>query len=497
MAALHPDSGLGQPVPDSTSLAKSATFAALPPVWPHDVLPTNAAAAAAAGRTLVVLDDDPTGTQTVRDIAVVTAWDVATLTAELSAAPACFYILTNSRSLTPAATRALHFELATNLRAASASTHRAFVVASRSDSTLRGHYPLETDTLAEILGPFDATILTPYFEAGGRYTLHDTHYVAEGDRLVPAAETPFARDAAFGYRSSHLPAYVEEKTAGRIRAADVATISLDLLRSGGPIAVAEKLRGLPRGSVCIVNAAAPRDIEVFAAATLAAESAGSRFLYRTAAGFVAARIGQSPQHALLTPTAFSLPKAHGGLTIVGSYVPKTTAQLSALLANSPVTPIELNVAALLDETRRQPTLTAALTALNAALAAGLDTVVYTSRQLISSTDAAASLAIGRRVSDALIHLVQNLAVTPRYLIAKGGITSSDTATLGLGVRRALVLGQALPGVPVWRLGPEAKFPGLGYVVFPGNVGSDNALADLVARLRRAIDRSELPASRDQ
>ena len=485
MAALHPDSGLGQPVPDSTSLAKSATFAALPPVWPHDVLPTNAAAAAAAGRTLVVLDDDPTGTQTVRDIAVVTAWDVATLTAELSAAPACFYILTNSRSLTPAATRALHFELATNLRAASASTHRAFVVASRSDSTLRGHYPLETDTLAEIFGSFDATILTPYFEAGGRYTLHDTHYVAEGDRLVPAAETPFARDAAFGYRSSHLPAYVEEKTAGRIRAADVATISLDLLRSGGPLAVAEKLRTLPRGSVCIVNAAAPRDIDVFAAATLAAESAGSRFLYRTAAGFVAARIGQSPQHALLAPTAFSLPKAHGGLTIVGSYVPKTTAQLSALLANSPVTPIELNVAALLDETRRQPTLTAALTALNAALAAGRDTVVYTSRQLISSTDAAASLAIGRRVSDALIHLVQNLAVTPRYLIAKGGITSSDTATLGLGVRRALVLGQALPGVPVWRLGPEAKFPGLGYVVFPGNVGSDTALADLVARLSRS------------
>jgi len=485
MAALHPDSGLGQPVPDSTSLAKSATFAALPPVWPHDVLPTNAAAAAAAGRTLVVLDDDPTGTQTVRDIAVVTAWDVATLTAELSAAPACFYILTNSRSLTPAATRALHFELATNLRAASASTHRAFVVASRSDSTLRGHYPLETDTLAEIFSSFDATILTPYFEAGGRYTLHDTHYVAEGDRLVPAAETPFARDAAFGYRASHLADYVEEKTAGRIRAADVATISLDLLRSGGPLAVAEKLRTLPRGSVCIVNAAAPRDIDVFAAATLAAESAGSRFLYRTAAGFVAARIGQSPQHALLAPTAFSLPKAHGGLTIVGSYVPKTTAQLSALLANSPVTPIELNVAALLDETRRQPTITAALTALNAALAAGRDTVVYTSRQLISSTDAAASLAIGRRVSDALIHLVQNLAVTPRYLIAKGGITSSDTATLGLGVRRALVLGQALPGVPVWRLGPEAKFPGLGYVVFPGNVGSDTALADLVARLSRS------------
>ncbi len=454
-------------------------------MWPHDVLAANAAAASASGRTLVVLDDDPTGTQTVRDIAVVTTWDVATLTAELAAAPACFYILTNSRSLTAPASRALHLELAANLRAASAASHRPIVVASRSDSTLRGYYPLETDTLAEVLGPFDATILTPYFEAGGRYTLNDTHYVAEGDRLVPAAATPFARDAAFGYRHSHLPSWVEEKTAGHTRAADVASVSLETLRIAGPAATASLLRALPRGSVCIVNAAAPRDIEVFAAATLAAESTGSRFLYRTAAGFVAARIGQCPQHTLLSPSAFSAPSRHGGLTLVGSYVPKTSTQLAALLATSTVTPIELDVATLLDDAVRSTALANALAQLTHSLAAGRDTVVYTSRQLITSPDTAASLAIGRRVSDSLTFLVRHLAVAPRYLIAKGGITSSDTATLGLGVHRALVLGQALPGVPVWQLGPETKFPGLGYVVFPGNVGSDTALADLVALLSRS------------
>ncbi|MCX6941232.1 MAG: hypothetical protein NTX09_10945, partial [Verrucomicrobia bacterium] len=477
---------LSQPQPTPLpALSKSATFAALVPPWPHDVLPANAVAAAASGQTLVVLDDDPTGTQTVRAIAVVTTWDVATLTAELAAAPACFYILTNSRSLTAEASHALHLELATHLRSASRAAGRPFVIASRSDSTLRGYYPLETDTLSSVLGPFDATLLTPYFEAGGRYTLNDTHYVAEGDRLVPAADTPFARDAVFGYRHSHLPSWVEEKTAGRTRAADVARISIDLLRSAGPHAVAEKLRALPRGSVCIVNAAAPRDIEVFAAATLAAEATGSRFLYRTAAGFIAARLGQSPQHALLPPAAYSTPTTHGGLTLVGSYVPKTSAQLAALLATSAVTPIELDVAALLDDTRRPPTLAAALAHTTAALAAGRDTVVYTSRQLITSSDAAASLAIGRRVSEALVLLIRNLTIAPRYLIAKGGITSSDTATLGLGVRRALVLGQALPGVPVWQLGPEAKFPGLGYVVFPGNVGSDTALAELITRLHRS------------
>jgi len=467
-------------VPDSTSLSRKAAFDALPAVWPTELLADNQAAASTS--TLVVLDDDPTGTQTVRDIAVVTTWDVATLTAELSSAPSCFYILTNSRSLTAPASRALHLELATNLRAAAAATQRRVVVASRSDSTLRGHFPLETDTLAEVLGPFDVTFLAPYFEAGGRYTLSDTHYVAEGDRLIPAAETPFARDAAFGYRHSHLPSWVEEKTAGRTRAADVVSISLDRLRRSGPTVLADMLRGLPRGSVCIVNAAAPRDIEVFAAATLAAEATGSRFLFRTAAGFVAARIGQSPQHALVAPSAFRTPTSHGGLTLVGSYVPKTSAQLAAVLAMPAVTPIELDVATLLDDTRRASTLAAAIATLNGALASGRDVVVYTSRQLVTSTDPTASLAIGRRVSDALIDVVRGLAAAPRYLIAKGGITSSDTATLGLGVRRAIVLGQALPGVPVWRLGSEAKFPGLGYVVFPGNVGSDTALADLIGQL---------------
>ncbi len=467
-------------MPNSTQpLSKAAAFDALPPVWPEDLLASNREAA--ADSTLVVLDDDPTGTQTVSNIAVTTAWDGPTLQSELAAAPACFYILTNSRSLSADASRALHRELATNLRAASAATQRPIVVASRSDSTLRGYYPLETDTLAEVLGPFDATLLTPYFEAGGRYTLNDIHYVAEGDRLVPAAETPFARDAAFGYRHSHLPSWVEEKTAGRVRAADVASISLELIRCGGPAAVAEKLRALPRGSVCVVNAAAPRDMEVVAAATLAAEKAGSRFLYRTAAAWVAARIGQSP-HGLLLSAAFTTDTAHGGLVIVGSYVPKTTTQLQALLANDRLTAIELSVTDLLEPAARASTLAHAIAAMNRAIAGGRDTVVYTSRTLITSTDAATSLDIGRRVSDALIAIVQGLAVTPRYLIAKGGITSSDTATHGLGVRRAVVLGQAIPGVPVWQLGAESKYPGLGYVVFPGNVGADTALADLVARL---------------
>ncbi len=470
-------------MPESAAiLSRSKAFAALPPEWPHDVLASNARLAAEA--TLVVLDDDPTGTQTVRDVPVVTVWDVATLTEELRAAPACFYILTNSRSLTAAASRDLHLELSRNLAEAARHTHRRITVASRSDSTLRGHFPLETDTLAEVLGPFDLTLLSPYFEAGGRYTLEDTHYVADGDRLVPAAETPFARDAAFGYRSSYLPAWIEEKSGGRLRAAEVASISLQLIREGGPDAVTRHLLGLPKGSVCVVNACAPRDIEVVAAATLAVERAGRLLVFRTAAALVAARIGQSPA-GLLATDDFLQDRSTGGLIMVGSYVPKTTAQLQRLLETTALEAIELDVAALLDPARRPAALHDSSNRLNAALRSGRHAVVYTSRALIAGPDATASLDIGRRVSTALTAILQTLAVRPCFLVAKGGITSSDLATAGLGVKRAVVRGQLLPGVPVWRLGTESRYPNLDYVVFPGNVGDDNALADAFSRLTRS------------
>ncbi|MBL9213487.1 MAG: hypothetical protein JNL92_23685 [Opitutaceae bacterium] len=463
----------------SGGLDQSAVFAALPPVWPEDLLASIRHFPSLASRKLVVLDDDPTGTQTVHDVPVVTTWDTATLAAELSDPAPCCYVLTNSRSLAPDAAGALNRELATHLRDASARTRRGFTLVSRSDSTLRGHFPVETDALAAVTGPYDATIVFPYFEAGGRYTIHDQHYVAEAGRLVPAADTPFARDAAFGYRHSDLRDWVEEKTGGRIRAAAVTSLSLDVLRRGGPSAVATQLLGLAPGSVCVVNAAAPQDAAVFALASLVAEAGGRRFLYRTAASFVAARLGLAPR-PLLGAGDFAAQGDTGGLIVAGSHVPKTTAQLAALRATHPVHVVELPVERILaDGPDAQVVLAAA--AIDDALARGRDVLLATSRTLVTGADAAASLEIGRRVSETLISIVRRLQVRPRFLIAKGGITSSDVATRGLGVRRALVRGQLLPGVPVWRLGPEARFPGLDYVVFPGNVGGDTALADAVGK----------------
>ena len=226
----------------------------LPPVWPRTLLPTIQEQNRANGRVLVVLDDDPTGTQTVYDLPVLTEWTVDALQAEFARGTPTFYLLTNSRSLTLPAAQALNTEIAQNLLAAAQATKTDFAVVSRSDSTLRGHFPGETDALATALGQqVDATLIIPFFLEGGRYTIDNIHWVAEGDQLVPAAETPFAKDAAFGYRSSELTAWVEEKTAGAVSAATVGVVTLDEIRVGGPDAVAAKLRSLPAGAVCVVK----------------------------------------------------------------------------------------------------------------------------------------------------------------------------------------------------------------------------------------------------
>ncbi|MEQ2005284.1 MAG: four-carbon acid sugar kinase family protein [Limisphaerales bacterium] len=471
-------------------VSKVQLFASLPPPWPMDLRLAIREAAEALAAKLVVLDDDPTGTQTVYDVPVLTTWGVEELSVELADAAPCFYVLTNSRSLPPERARDLARRLACNLRAAAGRTGRRFVLVSRSDSTLRGHFPLETDILAEELGPFDATVLVPYFEAGGRYTIHDTHYVADGDTLIPAAATAFAHDAAFGYRSSNLRDWITEKTGGAIPANTVVSISIDEMRSHGPSAVAARLERLPPGSTVIVNAACPRDLDVFMFAALQAEVAGRRFLFRTAAQFVASRLGLVEQPPWRPAFGVAPARVGGGLVVVGSYLPKSSQQLAELLrvaATGPeatLLPIELSVPRVLVPSQCEAEIVRVRNMMSDTLSAGRDVALFTSRELETGADGALSLEVGAKISTALVELVHSLRQRPAFLVAKGGITSSDLATRALGVRRAMVLGQIMPGVPVWQLGPESRFPGMPYIVFPGNVGDSHALAEVYGRMRR-------------
>ena len=394
-----------------------------------------------------------------------------------------------------------------NLRVAAARRGldpRSLGVVSRGDSTLRGHYPAETDALARGLGwSSPAVLLAPFFLEGKRYTAHDVHYVGAADgsgKLTPAGETEFAKDRAFGYTASHLPTWVEEKTSGSVKAADVCSLSLDLIRNGGPDAVQAALAALPNGganAVVVANALTPSDMAVVSLGCMQAERAGALshgLLYRSAGALVAARAAIPPRPLLTAAEMQRLPSSGGGgtaelaaddagLIVVGSYVGKSTEQLAALHDLCPwFATVELKVAELAkggdawaaEEARARE-------AVESALRRSESVVMHTSREVIQD-DGQGGLLIGDRVNQAIVTLVRSLSIFPSFLVAKGGITSNDVAVEGLGVRRADVLGSVRPGVPVWRCGPESRAPGLAYVVFPGNVGAVDDLAQVAAMM---------------
>jgi uncharacterized protein YgbK (DUF1537 family) len=430
------------------------------------------------GRRIVVLDDDPTGSQSVHGVAVVTEADSGEIAAALRAPGSTCFVLTNTRSLREADAVALNRRIARSLL----RLDGLIEIVSRSDSTLRGHVIGEVRALdaarREVTGRgYDGVLLAPsYFEAG-RVTAGDVHY-ADG---VPVGETEFARDASFGYASSNLREFVAEKSGGEVAAADVVSIGLGDIRDGGPARVCEILCGVADGAFVVVNATGYDDLEVVVLGLLDAEAEGRFFLYRTGPSFVRALAGLEPKDPLTAADIWAAghPGGHG-LVVVGSHVGVTSRQVAVARSRGGLAEVELDVAAVAD-----PRHVAGVADRVIAALAGSDVLLYTSRALARGADAEDSLAIARAVSAALVEVVRRArAARPAWVLAKGGITSHDVAVHGLGIRRAEVLGQLLPGM-VSVLRPVAASPeavGVPYVVFAGNVGDETTLAHVIGLL---------------
>jgi len=462
---------------------------ALPSPWPEDLSETVRRRVRDSERMLVVLDDDPTGGQAVHGLRELLHWDETLLEAQLTNHTNAFFALTNTRSMSPADAQTCIHNLADQLAQISGRLDQPLDLLVRGDSTLRGHFPLELEIVRsafeERLGiRYDGIVLCPFFFEGGRVTADDIHWVEEDNIMLPVALTEFARDTIFGYSRSHLAQWVEEKTGGAVRASDVLSISLEHIRQQGPEGVCDQLRQMRPGRVAIINAVTYADLVVCMMGLLDAQDRGKRFLFRTSASFVKVRSGVD-ERPLLRGSELAQSSVKGGLVAVGSYVDKTTRQLEQLLQSEDVAGIELGVEAVLGPERKREIARVAQAA-TAAISTGIDAVIYTSRTRETIHGKAGDLQIGKRVSTALIEAVKCVAQTPRFLIAKGGITSSDVARTGLGAHSVEILGQILPGVPVWQLGPESRFPGMSYVVFPGNVGTEDGLAEAVLRCRNVI-----------
>ncbi len=434
--------------------------------------------------TAVIVDDDPTGVQTLRDVVLIFGVDDELLRESLARGSSAVCVLTNSRALSPEQARHANARVADLLRRDTAAP----IVVSRGDSTLRGHLAVETEALLEGLGAGDGEvrkIFVPAFVEAGRTTRGGRHFVEIDGVATPVAETPFARDARFPFRSSELPDYLEE--IGAVAAADeVRVLTLDVVRRG-PDAVSAALRGSP-GSWTAIDAATIEDIDAIAAGVERLHREGIPVLVRCAPSLVRALVGQQARPALTDDeltAAFPARTGHG-LVVVGSHVPQTTRQLAALKEGTGLTHIAAPLDVLLHDDA------GARVALAGDIVAALamtEVVLSTPRSEVRDPSVDGELA--RRMSDSLNEIVREVRSRAplAWVIAKGGITSHETAATGLGVRAATVIGQLFDSkVSVIRpdRAADPSVIGLPYVIFPGNVGGDHDLAIAVERMRALV-----------
>ena len=431
---------------------------------------------------IIVLDDDPTGSQTVHSCLLLTRWDVTTLREAVLDDSPLFFVLTNTRGMAAGPAADITREVCRNLKLVLAELKQSGrdinpILVSRSDSTLRGHYPIETDVIAQELGPFDAHFLVPAFFEGGRVTRDSVHYLLVQGKPVPVHETEFARDSVFGYRHSYLPDYVEEKTGGRIKAARVERFLLQDVRGDS----LPRMMLLHGNACCVVDAETQSDLDHFAEQLRMAANRGKRFLFRSAASLLTALARLSRQPVAAQDMARYVRGRKPGAVIVGSHVKKTTLQLGQLLKMPDVTSIEVNIEQL--PAMRETLLAEIVRRCEQSHTAGHTPVVFTSRLEKAFPDQATRLAFGEMVSAFLMDVVRNLPRTLGFLVSKGGITSNDVLSSGLALRTSRVVGQILPGCSVVCCPADhPRYPNLPVVIFPGNVGDDQALATVYGRL---------------
>lgn len=445
-----------------------------------------AAECAGSGRKIVVLDDDPTGVQTVHDVSVYTDWSPESIRAGFEEDRPLFFLLTNSRSFTPEQTARAHREIGERVAQAAAEAGREYLIVSRSDSTLRGHYPLEPELLAEVYRErrgkeVDGEVLCPYFKEGGRFTLDNVHYVRYGRELVPAGETEFAEDETFGYRASSLCEYIEEKTQGACRSRDCLCVSLELLRSLDLDTITELLCSAEHYRRIVVNAVEDCDVKIFAIALYRALARGKYFTIRCAAALVKALGNISDRPLLSGKELAAAGSGAGGVILVGSHTAKTTAQLEELKSLEQIVFLEMDSDLVLTPGALEKEAARLLSLEEELIPQGKTVCISTKRALLKVDNDSREQALLRsvQISRALRRLAGELRAAPAFVVAKGGITSSDVGVKALKVKRATVAGQIQPGVPVWQTGPESRFPGIPYIIFPGNVGERDTLKRVV------------------
>lgn len=445
-----------------------------------------------SGRVFVILDDDPTGSQTVHDIPVITDWSRASIEWGFKQGVNAFFILTNSRSLSKTDAAKLVTEVVKNVSTIATELQSTYSFFLRGDSTLRGHFLQEIE-IAKSAKQLESSrkqivIFAPaYFEAG-RITRADTQLVWQNDVWMPVSETDYSRDSNFGYKNSNLEDYIQEKSQGG-KSIKTQALSLESIRTQSPSKLAENLINAAPETMFIINAEESRDLAIVSLAAAIAESAGLEIIYMGAPSLVSVRIANSRRDPLVADELFKeSSEERRGLIVVGSHVSLTSLQVLQLREFLPPQNfVELDIAPLLDDKTRADEVSRCIDELRKILKTD-EAVLVTSRQEVTGNENLSTISISQLIANAVVEISNGALKESQisWILAKGGITSNDILTKVARMKRATVLGQLFPGiVSVWAPSSESQnesnnFP---VIVFAGNVGGQDSLKDAVTILR--------------
>ena len=439
---------------------------------------------------IIIFDDDPTGSQTVYGCPLLLNWDEQTLEKAFAKSSPLIFILANTRSLSSALavnkTREICLSIKKFFLRKGYSKDDYFYI-SRGDSTLRGHGVLEPAILAEELGPFHATFHIPAFLEGGRTTENGIHYL-DGK---PVHNTEFGRDKIFGFSTSDLAKWIEEKSFGKIKAESILHLEikqLDLAQDSeyGFKSLLSFLSQLENNISVVVDAKLPHHLEVLARA-IKVVSKEKRFLFRTAASFINS-FSALPPNPQCTADLVSLKSKNNeckykpGLIIVGSHVQLATDQLDFLLKDNSCEGLEIPVSKLanifsLEDCQDE------ILELEKILLSRIDyildikkiPVLYTTREEMKFSSYSKRMNFGLELAGFMAILVGKINNKFGYIISKGGITTQLLLQKGLNFNQVDLKGQILPGLSIVISNSDQY--DLPVVTFPGNLGNEKTLLE--------------------
>ena len=438
---------------------------------------------------VIVIDDDPTGSQTVNNCLLLLKWDYSTLIKGFKSNSNLFFILANTRSLSENDAKSRLEEICKVLKKiiSTESYKEEFIFVSRGDSTLRGHNFLEPNVINNCLGPFDATFHIPAFIEGKRLTIDGVHFVEN----IPISQTIFSKDKIFGFETSNIKDLLIQKSKFQLKSEDIQNLKLSelkILKSEEKNIVFKKLKNLKKNSHVIVDIKNYSQLRQFSLA-ISKLSKQKKFLFRTAASFISSISGitnnyQKPFFYSQLRRKNSKKKFLPGLIVVGSYVELTTKQLKKFLEISDCEPIELDVfefsrISSLKKDQDQLILykNKFLSEIRSILKKGNTPLLFTSRKELLLSDNVGQLNFYNSLANFISAIVADLKNEIGYLVCKGGITTNIILSNGLKANYVYLHGQIITGISIvtFKLENHENLP---IVTFPGNIGNQDSLVDV-------------------